>query len=179
MSKSVTFDDDKITPNISESNIEHMYNPHSSDLSGYLLSDSFISKQAIQEDEFKSLPTFQNLLLERTFMSSPYSPATITMDKIVKCREYSGYPQENASKFHAEFESDSTLYDLQDHKRKIAAFHLHLKGPALTWFIDVKRASNSDWTVLSALFKTQYMDFAGQSSSMLMTNEIFQNIRLS
>ncbi|CAC5414952.1 unnamed protein product [Mytilus coruscus] len=138
MSKSVTFDDDKIIPNISESTIEHMYNAHSSDLSGYLLSDSFISKQAIQEDEFKSLPTptrsFGNITnipkstprtdishLQYTksttsVMSSPYSPAIIPMDKIVKCREFSSYPQENAAKFLAEFKSYSTLYDLQDHK---------------------------------------------------------------
>ncbi|VDI70593.1 Hypothetical predicted protein [Mytilus galloprovincialis] len=79
----------------------------------------------------------------------------------------------------AEFESYSTLYDLLDSKRKIAAFHLHLKGPALTWFISVSNTTKSDWTLLSALFKRHYMDFTGQSSTMLMTNEIFQNIRLS
>ncbi|CAG2218656.1 unnamed protein product [Mytilus edulis] len=203
MSKSVTFEEDKINPNISESSIEHMYKEHSNDLSQcrYLLSDSFISKQAIQEDEFKSLPTptrsFDNITnipksTPRTdishlpftrsttsLMSSSYSPASIPMEKIVKCREFSGYPQENAAKFMAEFESYSTLYDLLDSKRKIAAFHLHLKGPALTWFNNVSKTTKSDWTLLLALFKRHYMDFAGQSSTMLMTNEIFQNIRLS
>ncbi|CAG2192330.1 unnamed protein product [Mytilus edulis] len=202
MGKSVTFEEDKINPNISESSIEHMYKEHSNDLSQsrYLLSDSFISKQAIQEDEFKSLPTptrsFDNITnipkstprtdishlpFTRTtsLMSSSYSPASHPNGKIVKCREFSGYPQENAAKFMAEFESYSTLYDLLDSKRKIAAFHLHLKGSALTWFNNVSKTTKSDWTLLSALFKRHYMDFTGQSSTMLMTNEIFQNIRLS
>ncbi|CAC5423038.1 unnamed protein product [Mytilus coruscus] len=60
---------------------------------------------------------------------------TSTMSKLVKCRKFSAYPQDNAKGFFSEFESYALLHELPEtDKRRIAAFHLHLKGPALTWY---------------------------------------------
>ena len=43
--------------------------------------------------------------------------------------------QEDASKFLVEFESYLTLSTIEpDSPRAVAAFHLHLTGPALIWF---------------------------------------------
>ncbi|CAC5371541.1 unnamed protein product [Mytilus coruscus] len=81
-------------------------------------------------------------------MSSSYPPAYIPMEKSLKRREFSGYPQENATEFLVEFESYSTLYDLQDPKHTIAAFHLHLKGQAPTMFNDsVKGQTHKKLTI--------------------------------
>jgi hypothetical protein len=58
------------------------------------------------------------------------------MERLASCRKFGGYPHENASQFIAEFESYATLHYIKlcEDSRKIAAFHLHLSGPALTWF---------------------------------------------
>ena len=144
--------------------------------------------------EFKSLaevpqstpnllhPTAEPLKLETTrFPSKTFSiSSSLPMEKIVKCKEFSGYPQENALKFLSEFESYATLYDLPPgDKRRIAAFHLHLRGPALTWFNSLSESAKSSWSAIEVLFKEKYVNFDWQSSRVMMTTEIFQSIRLS
>ncbi|OWF36514.1 hypothetical protein KP79_PYT22981 [Mizuhopecten yessoensis] len=58
------------------------------------------------------------------------SDCTSTMAKIV-CETFSGYPHENAQRFISQFNSYSMFLNLQNDSRKVAAFHLHLKGPFL------------------------------------------------
>ena len=54
-------------------------------------------------------------------------------DKII--RKFSGFMHEDGPKFMQEFESYLTLSVIDNEQRVIAAFHLHLKGPVLTWSI--------------------------------------------
>ena len=58
------------------------------------------------------------------------------MEKLASCRKFGGYPHEKASQFLAEFESYAILHNIMpdEDARKIAVLHLHLCGPALTWF---------------------------------------------
>lgn len=159
-----------------------------------ILSDSFLNiENDISDEEFLLLPDPSNLFSDafnapqstkivstpkHSSISTPSRP--ITMEKILKCREFSGYPQENASKFMSEFESYVTLYDLNSSdKRRIAAFHLHLKGPALTWFNSLSAEAKSTWSTIVILFKEKYVNFNWQSSTIMMTNEIFQNLHLA
>jgi hypothetical protein len=66
---------------------------------------------------------------------STHQHSASNMNKLAKCREFNGYPQDNAKQFLDEFESYSILNELHlSDKRRIAAFHLHLRGPALSWF---------------------------------------------
>jgi hypothetical protein len=68
------------------------------------------------------------------------------MERLAKCSEFYGYPQDNGNKFLTEFESFTTLHDLSDYqdKRMLVAYHLHLRGPALIWFnsLSEKRTAN-------------------------------------
>ena len=209
MHKSVSFFIPWNNTDNSVESIEHMPTQHNFSDTHPILSDSFLNLNTLQDDEFLSLPTpsqaFQNLtgipqstpnnsdpksVLEplelhathspsKTF-SIPSLPSTLPMEKIVKCKEFSGYPQENAAKFMSEFESYATLYDLpKGDKRRTAAFHLHLRGPALTWFNSLSETAKYNWESLEILFKEKYVHFNWQSSTVMMTTEIFQNLRLS
>ncbi|CAC5407146.1 unnamed protein product [Mytilus coruscus] len=81
-----------------------------------------------------------------TPVSLPKFPKLLTMDKLAKCSTFSGYPQDNAKMFLTEFESYALLHDLAEQdKRRIAAFHLHLKGPALTWYNSLSDESKQSW----------------------------------
>jgi hypothetical protein len=54
------------------------------------------------------------------------------MEKLANCSTFSGYSNDNAKKCLLEFMSYALLHDLHDYDgKKLAAFHLHLKGPAL------------------------------------------------
>ncbi|CAC5358751.1 unnamed protein product [Mytilus coruscus] len=61
----------------------------------------------------------------------------------------------------------------------LAAFHLHLKGPALTWYNSLSDESKSDWKSVRILFKEKYVNSCGHRANALMHSEIFQNLTLS
>ena len=101
------------------------------------------------------------------------------MERLAKCQEFHGYPQDNANKFLAEFESFATLHDLSDFSdRKLAAFHLHLRGPALTWYNSLSEESRNSWQSVRVLFREKYINFSAHGASVLMHSEIFQNLTL-
>ena len=52
-----------------------------------------------------------------------------------------------------EFESFCVLQNLSDNPRKIATFHLHLKGPALVWFNAMDLTHKLSWAVLKDAFQ--------------------------
>lgn len=104
----------------------------------------------------------------------------LIMSKLVKCCEFSGYPQDNAKGFLSKFESYALLQDLfETDKRRIAGFHLHLKGPVRTWFNSLSDESIESWTTLCVLFKEKYINFSWQSATVIMEIEIFQNMVLA
>jgi hypothetical protein len=60
--------------------------------------------------------------------------------EIISLPKFSGYTHEDAAKFLAEFDSYMTLQCPDIHHelssaRQIAAFHMHLPGPAQIWLI--------------------------------------------
>ncbi len=65
-------------------------------------------------------------------LSRPFIIQSQLSDKIIK--KFSGYMTEDPTKFVDEFESYLTLSNVDSADPKaIAAFHLHLQGPALVW----------------------------------------------
>lgn len=62
-----------------------------------------------------------------------------------------GYSSENTAKLLSEFRSFCILQNLIDDKRIVAAFHMHLRGPALIWSNKVL------WTVLQEAFQNRYL----------------------
>lgn len=109
-----------------------------------------------------------------------FGPKSI-MERLGRCSEFSGYPQENGRKFLKEFESYAILHELDryDQKRKLAAFHLHLKGPALTWFDSLSDETRESWEDVCVLFKGKFVNFQAQGANSLMHTEIFQSLTLT
>ncbi len=109
-----------------------------------------------------------------------YRPLAINMDSLAKCSNFYGYPQDNGKKFMSEFESFADLHGLGTFdKRRLAAFHLHLKGPALTWYDSLEDQDKSSWKIVHDLFTKKYVTLTGHGANMLMHSEIFQNLFLS
>jgi len=103
------------------------------------------------------------------------------MEKLANCRKYGGYAHENASQFLSEFESYAILHHILpgEDARKIAAFHLHLCGPAVTWFHALPSESKKDWKYFEQVFKAKYINIDIRSPTILIESEIFETLRLS
>ena len=144
-------------------------------------SPTFDDNFSFLEPQIASTP--QNLSftnIPENNISVPSYPNFIKMDRLAKCSEFSGYTQDNAKRFLTEFESYALLHDLSANDRRlIAAFHLHLKGPALTWFNSLSDESKKSWNTIIILFKEKYINFNLHSPTVIMESEIFQNMVLS
>ncbi|CAG2189777.1 unnamed protein product [Mytilus edulis] len=103
------------------------------------------------------------------------------MEKLAACRKFGGYPHENASVFMKEFTSFATLHKIDhiDDQRMIAAFHLNLTGPALTWFNSLDSGSKRTWRHFLAIFEEKYIELDWQSPTVFLESENFQNMKLS
>jgi len=105
---------------------------------------------------------------------------TLKMEKLASCRKFSGYPRDNGDKFLKEFESFAKLHELDDDdgddSRKLAAFHLHLQGPALTWYNGL--APGLDWDTIKQGFLDKYVTIGWQHPSVVIESESFQNMVL-
>jgi hypothetical protein len=109
-----------------EENVKISQNLTSPDISSHsLFLENYLFVQ-IPSSKFDHLPNSA---------STPKTHKTIVkynMEKLGTCRKFSGYPRENGAKFQREFESFSTLHELDedDEAPKLAAFYLHLlTGP--------------------------------------------------
>lgn len=168
------------------------------DFSESVFNTSFLDLNELKEDEYVPLPKpkipktstpssklsyskpFAVLdVLEHYAISDRPQNNKFKMEKLADCSNFSGYSQENASKFLSEFESYALLHDLRDmDRRKIAAFHLHLKGPALTWFNSLSQTARNSWATISILFREKYINCNHNSSIAMMEGQIFNAMRL-
>ena len=103
------------------------------------------------------------------------------MEKLANCRKFGGYPHENAFQFLSEFESYAVLHHIlpEEDARKNAAFHLHLCGPALTWFNTLPADNKQLWQTFEQVYKKQYIDIDFRSPTILLEGEIFETLKLS
>lgn len=135
-----------------------------------------------QPEELPPIPPLNLSDTDTTFpniSNSTHQNLVSNMNKLAKCRDFNGYPQDNAKQFLAEFESYSILNELHlSDKRKIAAFHLQLRGPALSWFSALSDEAKRSWDTIVVLFKEKYVNFNWQCSKAMMESELFHNITL-
>ena len=83
---------------------------------------------------------------------------------------------EDASKFLAEFESYLTLSAIEpEPPRAVAAFHLHLTGPALICFNNL--TIKDSWTTVKACFLAEYANCLN-NPSLIAESLAFDNIKL-
>ena len=97
----------------------------------------------------------------------------------LEIRKFSGLATENAVTFLNEFKSYATLHKIdenEDQSRKIAAFHLHLAGPALTWYSSLDDEQTDTWEHLEAAFKARYT--LDNAPSLLVESEVFNSMVL-
>ena len=114
------------------------------------------------------------------FVSTPVPSSAPIMEKLGQCRKFTGYSHDNAEKFLREFESYTTLHNIDAQSpRKVAAFHLHLQGPALQWYNGLDPAVQSSWANLVATFKAQYVSLDWQSPTIMYESEAFQSMSLA
>ncbi|CAC5385701.1 unnamed protein product [Mytilus coruscus] len=79
----------------------------------------------------------------------------------------------------SEFKSYALLHDLRDFDgKKVAAFHLHLKGPALTWFNTLSERSKESWNAIEVLFEEKFTNFKNHSAMAMMEGQIFNTLKL-
>ncbi|VDI55297.1 Hypothetical predicted protein [Mytilus galloprovincialis] len=146
-----------------------------------VLSDEFLSLNQLREPDINYLLTPSPKLPLNFSTCNSNLAISDTMEKLANCRKFGGYPHENAALFIAEFESYATLHNISplDDNRIIAALHLHLTGPALTWFNSLSSENKASWEAIVHLFKDKYVDLDWQNPTVMLDSEIFENMSLS
>jgi hypothetical protein len=61
----------------------------------------------------------------------------------------------------------------------LAAFHLHLRGSAVTCYDSLTEENRSNWVSVKILFKEKFINFSGHGATFLIHSEKFQNLRIS
>ncbi|CAG2248036.1 unnamed protein product [Mytilus edulis] len=146
-----------------------------------VLSDEFLSLNQLREPDINYLLTPSPKLPLNFSTCNSNLAISDTMEKLANCRKFGGYPHENAALFIAEFESYATLHKISplDDNRIIAALHLHLTGPALTWFNSLSSENKASWEAIVHLFTDKYVDLDWQNPTVMLDSEIFENMSLS
>lgn len=146
-----------------------------------VLSDEFLSLNQLREPDINYLLTPSPKLPLNFSTCNSNLAISDTMEKLANCRKFGGYPHENAALFIAEFESYATLHNISplDDNRIIAALHLHLTGPALTWFNSLSSENKASWEAIVHLFNDKYVDLDWQNPTVMLDSEIFENMSLS
>ena len=141
-----------------------------------ILSDNFfLALNELNEENYQQLPTPKR----NSSFHTKFPSKSVAMEKLAQCSTFSGYSHDNAKKFLSEFNSYALLHELHDYDgRKVAAFHLHLKGPALTWFNTLSDRSKRIWSSIEAQFQEKFINFANHSSVAMMEGQVFNSLKL-
>lgn len=96
----------------------------------------------------------------------------------VSLAKFSGYPTEDAERFLSNFSAYCLFNKInaQD-PRTVAAFQLHLQGPALTWFTCLDNTEKTDWDSVQKLYREKYLA-ENNKPMLLVETELFLNLRL-
>lgn len=123
----------------------------------------------------------RNSPVPAVIQNTSIKPQLHIMEKLALCRKFGGYPHENGLVFLREFESFAILHHItpDENERKIAAFHLQLTGPELTWFNSLNSEHKLLWNKFEELFRSNYVQFDWQSPTVMLENENFEQLKLS
>ena len=96
----------------------------------------------------------------------------------IKLQKFSGYPTEDPERFLSDFCAYCTFNRINDDDpRKLAAFQLHLEGPAQVWFTCLEDDSKSSWEYTANAFKVKHMN-TDNKPVLLVETEQFQSLTL-
>ena len=78
------------------------------------------------------------------------------------------------------FDSYSTVYKFDNDAQKVAAFHLHLEGEALTWFNGLPTGKKDTWAHAKGAFRERFIEHNEQNApDMVSAMQMFGNMSLS
>ena len=98
-------------------------------------------------------------------------------EKLIK--KFNGYLHEDAQRFLADFASYLLLANIEILSgRAVAAFHLHLQGPALVWFNALPSTSKLSWPPIENLFRAEYCDTLN-SPALIAEEAAYNNLNLN
>lgn len=97
----------------------------------------------------------------------------------VSLKKFSGFSSENGKNFLLEFESFCIYQNLTTDDRRVAAFHLHLSGPAVIWFNSLETPVKRTWFALRNAFTEQYAKQGMLDPDMVAESAVFESLRLS
>ena len=115
------------------------------------LLDSSLELPCVNPDEACGIPTLTQSLNFLDNENMEYN------DK-VSLAKFSGYPTEDAEMFLSNFSAYCLFnkINVQD-PRTVAAFQLHLQGPALTWFTCLTDTEKADLASVKQLYRAKYL----------------------
>lgn len=141
-----------------------------------------------QNSDFSTPPTVINMEagLDDTPVFNPLSSLNYSRgnngssisDK-VSLKKISGFSSENGKNFLMEFESFCLYQNLTTDDRRVAAFHLHLSGPALIWFNSLEIPVKRTWFALKNSFTEQYAKQGMFDPDMVAESAVFEALRLA
>ena len=95
----------------------------------------------------------------------------------ISLRKFSGYPTEDPVRFLSDFNAYCKLSRINDTDgRRVAAFQLHLQGPANTRYSCLSEDDKADWDNLVAAFELNYC--VENTPVLLVETEQFSNLKL-
>ena len=97
----------------------------------------------------------------------------------IALRKFYGYPSEDPDQFLLDFEAYCTFSRIvNDDCRKVAAFQLHLQGPAQTWFCCLDAEERCSWESVKTSFQDKYC-IENNPPVLLVETEQFSSLHLS
>lgn len=111
-----------------------------------------------------------------------HTPVTLPIEDMatgrITLRKFSGYPTEEPERFVSDFNAYCVFNRItDDDPRRVAAFQLHLEGPAQTWFTCLDEEDKSCWETILGYFNAKYSS-TDNKPVLLVETEQFLNIRL-
>jgi len=142
------------------------------------LLSSVANKDSWNTSAYESYICHHNSSSESEDSSNSNSDSDLEMEHYPKLhvKRFSGYTTDDAEQFLSDFEAYVifTKLDLNE-QRRIAAFQLHLCGPAQVWYSSLDSAYKLRWDTVLQKFKEEYHL---NKPVLLVETEIFQNVRL-
>lgn len=103
----------------------------------------------------------------------------VISSKLLDNLRFSGFSHEDGDKFLSDFECYLTLSSVdQCSPRAVAAFQLHLNGPARVWFESLGPSDKQQWLVLKAKFKDEYCNSTFHNPVLIAESVAFDRLTL-
>lgn len=136
---------------------------------------SFSRSMPSEDDSFN----LQNIVNPDLATGQSLIPPHVTpLEGRINLRKFSGYPTQDPERFLSDFGAYCVFNRITEvDNRKVAAFQLHLDGPAQIWFRCLDDDDKSSWDAVYDAFQQKYSS-ENNKPVLLVETEQFQNLKL-